>query len=80
QEPPPGFEYKGTIEVQGIDKEYRSRSRGSTAALQPSAPVHQPSFPISQPVVPTPSMGNCPPGWQQMMLTAGSCGPCPSGG
>ncbi|CAF3540053.1 unnamed protein product [Rotaria socialis] len=80
QEPPPGFEYKGTIEVQGIDKEYRSRSRGSAAALQPSVPVHQSSIPISQPAVPTPSMGPCPPGWQQMMLTAGSCGPCPSGG
>ncbi|CAF3482738.1 unnamed protein product [Rotaria socialis] len=76
QKPPPGYEFKGKIEVQCLEKETRSRSRGRTIGnLPPVAP------PVPQPMpLPTPSVGPCPPGWQQVIMSAGSCGPCPSGG
>ena len=84
QEPPSGYEYKGKIEVQSVDRERRSRSQGHSAVvppIQPSVPIVQPSVPIVQPSVsiaqPT---GPCPPGWQQMILTAAPGGPCPPGG
>lgn len=80
QDTPAGFEYKGKIEVHGINKESRSRSRGSGATGQPSIPMPQPSVPLPQPVVPNTGMGACPPGWQQMVLTAAPGGPCPPGG
>ena len=72
QGPPPGYEYKGKIEVQGIDGEYRSRSRGQALNVLPSASV--------PPCVTQPSsFGPCPPGWQPMILTAAPGGPCPPG-
>jgi len=67
QEPPPGYEYKGKIEVQNIDQEHRSQSLSQGSVVPPL-------------VAPPPSVGPCPPGWQQMVLTGGSCGPCPPGG
>jgi hypothetical protein len=67
QEPPPGYEYKGKIEVQGLDKEYRSQSHGQGTVIPPT-------------VAPPPSLGPCPPGWEQMVLTGGFYGPCPPGG
>ncbi|CAF1128515.1 unnamed protein product [Adineta steineri] len=72
QEPPPGYEYKGKIEVQGINKEARSASRGASSNAQPCMPVHQPAQ--------QPSSGPCPPGWQQMILSPAPGGPCPTGG
>jgi hypothetical protein len=69
QEPPSGYEYKGKIEVQSIDREHHSRSQGQNAAVPPL----QPSVPIPQPI------GPCPPGWQQMVLSAAPGGPCPPG-
>ncbi|UJR10461.1 hypothetical protein I4U23_014665 [Adineta vaga] len=75
QEPPAGYEYKGKIEVQGINKEFQSASRGAGLNIPPpQMPVHQPVLP------PPPSMGPCPPGWQQMILSPAPGGPCPSGG
>jgi hypothetical protein len=79
QEPPPGYEYKGKIEVQGVEKEFRSRSRGQDAA-QPYAPVPQQYAPSYAPPPQVPNCGPCPPGWQQMALAAGGAMPCPSGG
>ncbi|CAF1673365.1 unnamed protein product, partial [Rotaria sordida] len=76
QEPPAGYEYKGKIEVQGIDREIRSRSHGASAIVAPPPP---PAIPRSQPVAPTSSFGPCPPGWQQVILTAAPGGPCPPG-
>ncbi len=71
QEPPPGYEYKGKIEVQNIDKEHHTHSQGQ-ASVAPSTFVPPP---------PASTAGPCPPGWQQMVLSAGgSCGPCPPGG
>jgi hypothetical protein len=67
QEPPPGYDYQGKIEVQGYDKEQRSQSHGVGPFVPPPPPPPQ-------------SSGPCPPGWQQMVLTAGPGGPCPSGG
>jgi hypothetical protein len=75
QEPPPGYEYKGKIEVQGIEKEYRSRSQGQGSVLSP-APL---PVPMAQPVPPPGSLSACPPGWQQLILTAAPGGPCPPG-
>ena len=75
QEPPPGYEYKGKIEVQGIEKDYRSRSQGQSSVLSPQ-PL---SVPMGQPVAPPASLSGCPPGWQQMILTAAPGGPCPPG-
>lgn len=75
QEPPPGYEYKGKIEVQGIDKENRSRSQGQSTALSP-APL---PIQMSQPCPAASTMSGCPPGWQQMILTAAPGGPCPPG-
>lgn len=75
QEPPAGYEYKGKIEVQGIDREIRSRSHGAST-------VAAPPVPMPQPVAPTSSFGPCPPcppGWQQVMLTAAPGGPNPPG-
>jgi len=71
QEPPAGYEYKGKIEVQGINREVHSASRGAGSVPPP--------VPISQPVTRPTSVGPCPPGWQQMILGAPG-GPCPSGG
>jgi hypothetical protein len=59
QEPPPGYEYKGKIEVQSIEKEHRSQSQGQSF-------VHPPV----QPVAPIPTSYPCPPGWQQVVLSA----------
>lgn len=70
QEPPAGYEYKGKIEVQGVDKEHRSRSQGQSSIVPPV----QPSGPIPQPT------GPCPPGWQQMVLSAAPGGPYSSSG
>ena len=75
QEPPLGYDYKGKIEVQGVDKEIRSHSHGQNLVVPPSVPLPQP-----QPVAPVSSLGQCPPGWQQMILTAAPGGPCPPGG
>jgi hypothetical protein len=69
QQPPPDYEYKGKIEVQSIDREIHSRSHGQTLVAPPV-----------QPVGPLPSLGPCPPGWQQVVLTAAPGGPCPPGG
>lgn len=81
QEPPAGYEYKGKIEVQSVDRERRSRSQGHSATIQPSVPFVQPSVPLVQPSVPIAQpTGPCPPGWQQMILTAAPGGPCPPGG
>lgn len=73
QTPPPGYEYKGKIEVQGADRERRSHSRGHTAVFPPQPP----HVPIPQPVGPAINRGPCPPGWQQMVLSAAPGGPCP---
>jgi hypothetical protein len=67
QDPPSGYEYKGKIEVQNVEKQHRSRSRGSNSLLD------------SQPVVSISSGGPCPPGWQQVILNTASAAPCPSG-
>ncbi|CAF0827197.1 unnamed protein product [Rotaria sp. Silwood1] len=72
QEPPAGYEYKGKIEVQGIDREIRSQSHGRSM-------ITAPPLPISQPIPPTSSFGPCPPGWQQVILTAAPGGPNPPG-
>lgn len=69
QEPPAGYQYKGKIEVQSVDREHRSRSQGHSAVIPPV----QPSIPMAQPI------GPCPPGWQQMILSAAPGGPCPPG-
>lgn len=72
QEPPPDYEYKGKIEVQNFEKEQRSQTYNAGGA----PPLVPPSIPVPQQ-----SAGPCPPGWQQMVLTAGGhCGPCPPGG
>ncbi|CAF2175216.1 unnamed protein product [Rotaria magnacalcarata] len=71
QKPPRGYEFKGKIEVQCMEKETRSRSRGRTSDNLPPVPQPMP--------LPTPSVGPCPPGWQQVMMSAASCGPCPPG-
>lgn len=74
QQAPPGYEYKGKIEVQGIDKEYRSKSRTQATS---NASAARPA-PLPQINPPTVSAGPCPPGWQQMVLSApgGPCPPC----
>lgn len=75
QEPPPGYEYKGKIEVQGIEKESRSRSQGqSSGAATGPLPLT-----MSQPCPMGSTLSGCPPGWQQMILTAAPGGPCPPG-
>jgi hypothetical protein len=95
QEPPPGYEYKGKIEVQGIDKEYRSRfhgqgsigGQGPTSVPMPYSVGPHPVGPHPvgpQPVGPHPvglpaSLNHCPPGWQQIILSAAPGGPCPPG-
>ncbi|CAF2389538.1 unnamed protein product [Rotaria sp. Silwood2] len=82
QEPPVGYEYKGKIEVQGIDREIRSRSHGPSTVLAPPVSISQsiaPPMPISQPIAPTSSFGPCPPGWKQVILTAAPGGPNPPG-
>jgi hypothetical protein len=68
QEPPSGYEYKGKIEVQGVDKQGHSGSHGHGQYAPP------------QPFAPPPNAGPCPPGWQQVVLTAAPGGPCPPGG
>ncbi len=76
QEPPAGYEYKGKIEVQSIDKEHRSRFQGQSAIIPPlqsSVSLPQQSVSLSQ------HTGPCPPGWQQMVLSAAPGGPCPPG-
>ena len=80
QEPPAGYEYKGKIEVENTDREYRtrSRSRGTVIPVPPPLPL-PPSVPFSQSSAPAPSIGPCPPGWQQVILTAAPGGPCPPG-
>ena len=70
QEPPSGYEYKGKIEVQGINKEQRSQSRGR-GTFAPQGPSVAPPQPQGY--------GPCPPGWQQMALSAAPGGPCPPG-
>ncbi|CAF0721692.1 unnamed protein product [Rotaria sordida] len=65
QAPPPGFIYKGMIQVQGCDTIYRSRSRSRHLALPPPAPVR----PIN--------LNPCPPGWQLVNGVGGN--PCPPG-
>ena len=65
QEPPVGYEYKGKIEVQSVDKQSRSRSRGPTSFVE-----HQP-VPQPQPLAPAPTIGPCPPGWQQVIVSSG---------
>ena len=80
QEPPSGYEYKGKIEVQGVDKEIRSRSRGQEAAPQAYVAPPQPYAAPAQSYAQTASCGPCPSGWQQMFLAAGGAGPCPPGG
>ena len=75
QEPPAGYEYKGKIEVQGINKEAQSTSRAGLNIQPP------PQLPVHQPIPPPPtSLGPCPPGWQQMILSPAPGGPCPAGG
>lgn len=73
QEPPPGYEYKGKIEVQGV-KESRSTSHGTGVGVQ-AAPIAAP-----QSIGAAASAGPCPPGWQQMILSPAPGGPCPAGG
>jgi hypothetical protein len=83
QEPPAGYEYKGKIEVQSIDKEHRSHSQGQSfvhPSVQPVGPPPNLLYPSVQPVAPSSSLGLCPPGWQQMVMTAAPGGPCPPGG
>ncbi|CAF1323972.1 unnamed protein product [Adineta steineri] len=82
QEPPPGYEYKGKIEVQGLDKETRSRSQGHSSGLSPqpaSAPLPLTMTNPCAGLSTMGTMGGCPPGWQQMILTAAPGGPCPPG-
>jgi hypothetical protein len=76
QEPPPGYEYKGKIEVQGIDNQYRSQSHGQGSAV-PQGPT---SVPMPNPFGQPASISHCPPGWQQLILSAAPGGPCPPGG
>jgi len=68
QEPPPGYEYKGKIEVQNTEKVTRSYSQGQaqTGVTYPSV---QPQVPVQQPT------GPCPPGWTQVVLQAAPGGP-----
>lgn len=76
QKPPPGYDFKGKIEVECLEKEQRSRSRGRTGVI-PSQPVAPQVVPN---VAPVPAAGPCPPGWQQLVLSAGAGGvPCPTG-
>lgn len=62
QEPPPGYEYKGKIEVQNVDKEHHSQSQVQSGIL----PTAQPSGPCppgwQQMVVTAAPGGPCPPG------------------
>ena len=76
QTPPSGYEYKGKIEVQGAERERRSRSRGQSTVFPPQP---QP-IPMPPPVGPSFNRGPCPPGWQQVVLSAAPGGPCPPGG
>jgi len=71
QEPPPGYEYKGKIEVQGLEKEHHTHSYGQASVL----PAH-----VAQPAVPSGNALACPPGFYKAFLTGGSSGPCPTGG
>lgn len=68
QGPPPGFEFKGMIQVQGSDKVIRRRHRsqsGGPIYVSPPRPIHH---------------GPCPPGWQAVSVPAGgSCFPCSGG-
>ncbi|CAF0760990.1 unnamed protein product [Rotaria sp. Silwood1] len=68
QGPPPGFEFKGMIQVQGSDKVIRRRHRSQgTGTRYIPRPVH---------------VGPCPPGWQPVSIPIGSgyqCPPCPPG-
>lgn len=73
QEPPPGYEYKGRIEVQCAEKQGRSRSRGRVMP-----PVPPPPRPLPPPLPPQPQVGPCPPGWQQVMVNP-QVSPCPPG-
>ena len=59
--------------MQGADRERRSHSRGHTAVFPPQPP----HVPIPQPIAPVINRGPCPPGWQQMVLSAAPGGPCP---
>lgn len=72
QEPPPGYEYKGKIEVQNIEKEQRQ--------TQGQSFVHPPGQHVPPTIAPSASLGPCPPGWQQIVLSAAPGGPCPPGG
>lgn len=82
QDAPSGYEYKGKIEVQGIDREHRSRSHGSGSRPPQPNTIPQSAAPpaqIPQTIAPTSSFGPCPPGWQQMVLSANPGGLCPPG-
>ena len=75
QDPPPGYEYKGKIEVQDVERESRSRSRGANTYVAPQpAAIPQQVLPQQQ------GLGACPPGWQQMILTSTPGVQCPMGG
>ncbi|CAF4549796.1 unnamed protein product, partial [Didymodactylos carnosus] len=74
QKPPKGYEYKGKIEIQGVNKEYRSQSHGRQTPVMLPQPISIPQ-PVPQPVpqpIPRP-MNPCPPGWQ-MIITGGPPG------
>ena len=80
QDPPKGYDYKGKIEVQCANRESRSQSRGRNTFFP--SPPYQPgptNIPMPPPVVPQHQVGPCPPGWQQMMVSAAPGGPCPPG-
>ena len=81
QEPPPGYEYKGKIEVQDVERESRSRSRGANAYVAPQpTSIPQQALPQQQVLAQQQGLGSCPPGWQQMILTSTPGVQCPMGG
>jgi hypothetical protein len=81
QEPPAGYEYKGKIEVQGAHQEHRSRSHGHDSFFPSQGTIPMPPpVPMPSSVAPVSGLGGCPPGWQQMILSAAPGGPCPPGG
>ena len=75
QEPPPGYEYKGKIEVQNIDRERTTQIHGQSTGNVNIPPPIGPAIPNN--ICPPP--GACPPGWHQAVLTPAHGIPCPPG-
>lgn len=68
QDPPPGYEYKGKIEVQGATRENRSQSRGRETYTT-GAPTTIPAPIPAPPIVPNPVLNICPPGWHPVVIS-----------